>query len=142
MFWDSSALVPLLVKEARTGQVAELARGEERMAMWWATPVECQTAVARRHRESPMASAQLEEVTSRITDLALKVSTVAATEDVRTRARRLVSNHPLRAADALQLAAALAWCDERPAGGRFVCLDERLREAAVREGFTVLPPAR
>jgi len=141
MFWDSSALVPLLVSEARTEGIQGLARDEGRMAIWWATPVECQTAIARRHRESPMPSSQLEQVTARITELALNVRTVAATEEVRTRARRLASNHPLRAADALQLAAALVSCHEQPVGESFVCLDDRLREAALREGFTVLPPA-
>jgi hypothetical protein len=46
-----------------------------------------------------------------------------------------------RAADTLQLAASLVWCRERPVGRSFVCLDARLREAAVREGFSVLPTA-
>ncbi len=47
--------------------------------------------------------------------------------------------HPLSAADALQLAAGLLWADGRPAHHDFVCLDQRLREAAQREGFRVLP---
>jgi predicted nucleic acid-binding protein len=64
---------------------------------------------------------------------------VAPTDDVRRRAGRLVAAHPLRAADALQLAVALTWCEEQPAGERFVCLDERLRDAARREGFTLVP---
>jgi hypothetical protein len=45
----------------------------------------------------------------------------------------------LRAADALQLAAALVWCQGDPLQHGFVCLDQRLREAARREGFTALP---
>jgi hypothetical protein len=47
--------------------------------------------------------------------------------------------HALRAADALQLAAALDWCDGNTRGESFVCLDDRLRGAAVLEGFRVLP---
>ena len=58
---------------------------------------------------------------------------------VRERAMRILASHNLRAADALQLAAALVWVDERPSGRAFVCLDSRLRESAYREGFTVLP---
>jgi hypothetical protein len=65
--------------------------------------------------------------------------TVAATEGVRRRAARLLAIHPLRAGDALQLAAALVWCEETPDGEAFVCLDERLRAAAAKEGFDVLP---
>jgi len=62
-------------------------------------------------------------------------------DDVRARAQRLLAVHRLRAADSLQLAAALVWCRERPIGVGFVCLDDRLCGAAVREGFTMEPPA-
>jgi hypothetical protein len=55
------------------------------------------------------------------------------------RARRLLAVHPLRAADALHLAAALIACDERSDVLPFVTLDDRLAEAARREGFDVVP---
>jgi len=59
--------------------------------------------------------------------------------EICTRALRLLAVHPLRAADALQLAAALVWFRDHPAGLDFVCLDERLRTAALldrpRVGF-------
>lgn len=58
---------------------------------------------------------------------------------VREQAGRILRLHPLRAADALQLAAALVWCQGDPLQQEFVCLDQRLRVAARREGFTVLP---
>lgn len=58
---------------------------------------------------------------------------------VRSRAIRLLAVHSLRAADALHLAAALTWCDEKPAGRQFVCLDQRLGQAAAAEGFEVIP---
>jgi predicted nucleic acid-binding protein len=57
---------------------------------------------------------------------------------VRARARRLLESHSLRAADALHLAAALVVFEERPAGIEFVTFDNRLAEAADKEGFTVL----
>ena len=60
-------------------------------------------------------------------------------EEIRLRAIRLLALHPLHSADALQLAAALVWCREQTHGAGFVCLDERLREAAAREGFAILP---
>lgn len=62
-----------------------------------------------------------------------------ANPEVRNQAIRLLGLHPLRAADALQLAAALVWADRRPRGHPFVCLDAGLREAAHAEGFSVLP---
>jgi uncharacterized protein len=67
------------------------------------------------------------------------VDEVTPSEDVRERAERLLGVHALRAADALQLAAALIWARERPARLEFVCLDGRLRGIAWREGFAVLP---
>jgi predicted nucleic acid-binding protein len=66
-------------------------------------------------------------------------SEVQPTEMVRLRAERLLSIHPLRAADALQLAAALIWGQETPRGLEFVCLDQNLREAALKEGFSIQP---
>jgi len=65
--------------------------------------------------------------------------TVAPTDELRRRAARLVAVHPLRAADALQLAAALLWCEEQPHTEGFVSLDDRLRDAARNEGFDVKP---
>ena len=64
---------------------------------------------------------------------------IAPTVALRERAGRLLRRHPLRAADALQLAAALAWTEHAPGGERFVCLDDRLRVAATREGFAISP---
>ena len=60
-------------------------------------------------------------------------------DKVRDEARRLVVTRYLRAADALQLAAALEWCAGVPHAAGFVCLDDRLRLAAAMEGFRVLP---
>jgi predicted nucleic acid-binding protein len=95
MFWDSSALVPVLLPEARSDVLTALLTADKEIVIWWATPLECQSAIYRRH--------------------------------------------PLRAADALQLAAALIWCEEQPHGETFVSLDDRLRGAASKEGFTLAP---
>jgi len=58
---------------------------------------------------------------------------------VRSHALRLLHTYSLRAADALQLGAALVACDEKPEALPFVCIDDRLRNAARKEGFRVLP---
>ena len=65
--------------------------------------------------------------------------TVTATEDVRRRAGRLLAVHPLRASNSLKLAAALVFCADDPMGESFVCLDRRLRDAGLSEGFQILP---
>ncbi len=81
----------------------------------------------------------MQQTFQRLEELIADADTIPPTDPIRRRAGRLLALHPLRGADALQLAAALAWCDEQPSGVSFVCLDERLREAALRESFTVLP---
>ncbi len=58
---------------------------------------------------------------------------------MRDQAGRLLRLHPLRAADALQLAAAIIACEHQPESLPLVTLDQRLAEAARREGFAVLP---
>lgn len=62
-------------------------------------------------------------------------------ENVRKAALRMLMLHPLRAAEALQLAAALVWTSGAPDGCDFVCLDRRLNEAARKEGFRITMPA-
>ncbi len=56
----------------------------------------------------------------------------------RVHAERIVTDHPLRTADALQLAAALIAADGDPRSLELVTLDRRLADAARREGFPVL----
>jgi len=139
MFWDSSAVVPCLVPEARSAGLLALLRSDAETVLWWASPVECQSALYRRQREGGLAMALLTEALARLVGLVEDADFVAPTSRVRERASRLLAAHPLRAGDALQLAAALAWCGEAPQGETLVCLDDRLREAARREGFAIRP---
>lgn len=139
MFWDSSALIPLIFPESRSAAVTDMLAADREVTLWWGTPVECLSATYRRHRETPIPTTLLTQAVERLRALVEDADTVAPADDVRRRAARLVAAHPLRAGDALQLAAALIWCEEQPTGERFVCLDDRLREAARREGFTVVP---
>ena len=139
MFWDTSALIPLVLPEARSASLTEAITADREVTIWWGTPIECLSATYRRHRGTPLPAPVLNAALSRLRAVVEDADTVAPTDEVRRRAGRLVAAHPLRAADALQLAAALIWCEEQPAGEIFVCLDERLREAARREGFALSP---
>jgi hypothetical protein len=118
--------------------VVSLLRTDRDVVIWWASPVECQSALFRVHREGALPSHPLREALGRLT-LIEDVHIVAPTSRLRERAGRLLAAHPVRAGDALQLAAALAWSDESPRENGFVCLDERLRAGARAEGFAVLP---
>jgi hypothetical protein len=112
---------------------------DEEMVVWWATRVECLSALMRRHREAALASEAEQKAKSVLHVLSAGWSEVQPTEVLRRRAERLIAVHPLRSADALQLAGALVWAQDSPQGLEVVCLDRNLREAASREGFIVLP---
>jgi len=139
MFWDTSAVIPLLLPEARSTALTAALASDREATLWWGTPVECLSAIYRRHREAPLPPQLLTAALNRLRALVEDTDTVAPTDEVRRRAGRVVAAHPLRAADALQLGAALVWCEEQSHGETFVCLDDRLREAARREGFSLVP---
>lgn len=138
-FWDSSALVPLLLDEADAPDLRPFVHAEAPMVLWWATQVECTSAIARREREGALDLSDANDALSRLRTVAMSAAEVSPTEAVRLNARRLLRTHPLRAADALQLAAALAVAEDDPGALEFLCLDDRLKAAAAHEGFPVLP---
>ncbi len=138
-FWDTSAIVPLLVSEARTASARRLAGEDPGIIVWWATRTECVAALARRRREGALTSSGERLARSVLALLAAEWSEVLPGDGVRERAERLLSTHALRTADAFQLAAALLWSRGGTHGLEFVSLDLRLREAALREGFQLLP---
>jgi hypothetical protein len=136
-YWDASALVPLCVDESETAALRGLAGG--RIVTWSVSAVEIAAAVERRTREGSLTDAERTAARSALAELAAAWTEIAALGPVRERAMRLVATHPLRAADAMQLGAALVAVSDRPAGHEFVCTERRLRDAAAREGFRVLP---
>ena len=138
-FWDSSAIIPLCLKESASEAAKGLLKGEEDIVVWWTTRIECLSALSRRQREKTLSSGDGLKAKAILSALAAAWLEVQPTEMVRQRAERLLSIHPLRAKDALQLAAALIWAQESPQGLEFVCLDQNLRDAALREGFSILP---
>jgi len=137
-FWDSSALVPLLVQEPATSRIELLYDEDPLVLTWWATEVECASALARRERAGVTGDG-IAEANARLSELVSRWQEVEPVSAVRRAARRLVRVHDLRAGDALQLAAAVVAAEGRPAAPDFVTLDERLAHAAEREGFPILP---
>jgi uncharacterized protein len=137
-FWDASAIVPLLVDEAPREVLLTLLERDPVMLVWWGSPVECASAVARRERAGALAFAEATGVLERLRTLAGGWQEVLPSEPVRNAAQRLLRVHPLRAADSLQLAAAIVAAEGDPATLEFVGLDDRLNEAAAREGFRVI----
>ena len=138
-FWDSSAIIPLCLKEQMSETVKRLIKADEDIVVWWATRVECLSALSRRRREGVLGNNSELKAKAILSALSQEWSEVQPGELARQRAERLLAIHPLRSADAFQLAAALIWAQETPQGLEMVCFDQNLREAGHKEGFTLLP---
>ena len=140
-FWDSSALVPLLVREGATPWATASFEADPDLIAWWGTSVECVSALSRLERDDLLAPAATSDALRRLAALRDAWAEVQPSERLRSSAIRLLRTHPLRSADSLQLAAALAAAEDHPTTLPFVTLDVGLAAAADREGFDVVAPA-
>ncbi len=138
IFWDASAIVPLLVAEITTPQMQALAEGDPDMLVWWGSPVECMSALTRLERTAALDAKGIAHASERLRQLADGWHEIEPSEIVRESAVRFLRVHRLRAADALQLAAAFTAAERRPVSLRVVTLDERLADAARKEGFALV----
>jgi hypothetical protein len=114
------------------------ARLYARQVTWWATGVEAVSAFNRLRREQALTMAGRGQALARLDHLRRRWHEVQPADALRDEAERLLAVHPLRAADALQLAAALTWCGYKPRGRCFVGSDGALTKAAETEGFSVV----
>jgi predicted nucleic acid-binding protein len=128
----------LLVSEEATGASRDLYEADPSLVAWWGTPVECVSAIARLERDGQLDATEVEDAVTRLRALGGHWTEVAPSESVRRAASRLLRVHALRAADALQLAAAVAFADGQPDAIELVTFDDRLAGAALREGFRVV----
>jgi predicted nucleic acid-binding protein len=137
-FWDASAIVPLLIAERSSPSLRAILAEDTIMLVWWATQVECASAVARLEREGLCDAQSVRSAHKRLSQLVANWQEVDPRDEVRETAARFLRVHPLRAADALQLAAAFVAAGGRPSSLDFVVLDERLATAAQKEGFATV----
>ena len=137
-FWDASAIVPLLVHERETERMQALAARDPEMIAWWGSLVECASALARLERDGALNASGAALAFERLKQLADSWHEIEPSEVLRESAIRFLRVHPLRAADALQLAAAFVGSERRPPSLELVTLDERLAEAARKEGFVLV----
>ena len=137
-FWDASVLVSLVVTdEPKSSQADEWYQADSRIFAWTLSPVEILSGIYRKVRESRMNDENLWIARSRWKDLVEMVTFITSIEDVKRAAGRVLALHPLRASDALQLAAALVACGHETSAHVFLTFDERLKSAALKEGFRV-----
>lgn len=140
-FWDSSALLALLVEEAAGDRLQPVLEQDPDVAFWWGAVLDCVDVLAASLRRGTVTPAGFDVARGALDDLRRRAFEIQPTEEVRSRALRILRVHPLTSGGALALAAALVWCRERTTGAGFVCLDSSLRLAAAQEGFRVLPYA-
>ena len=136
-FWDSSALVPLCVHEVTSRQAQSHLR-RFLPVVWWASTVEVHSAIVRLHRLQKLKDTEKSGALARLELLRRGWREILPGDQLRDLATQLLDSHELRAADSLQLAAALTWCQARPSNRYFVCGDERLSNAAASVGFSIL----
>ena len=141
-FWDSSAIVPLLCIEEASKSMRRLYQEDSDMLVWALTRTEAASALCRRSRDGTLSRKQFSAAKERLRSLRSDWSEVIDYDGVRDRGERLLEVHSLSAADALQLGAALLAVNERTTGFVLATLDRRLRTAAEKEGFTVVPKDR
>ena len=139
MFWDTSAIVPIIVPTVRSTMLAGHLAADNDLTVWRGTPVECAAVLYRSHREESIGQAALDAALVRLQAFTEDADTITPSEFVRRRASDFLAVYSLQPPEAFQLAAALAWCEGHPRGECFLSLDDRLSEAARREGFAVLP---
>jgi predicted nucleic acid-binding protein len=133
-FWDSSSLVPLCVQQQASAAVRQLI-SRYQMVVWWSTAVEMRSAFARLLRMGQLTPAEHAVARECLDQMRHAWRELQPSEPLREQAESLLDRFPLKAADALQLAAALAWCLGRPNQRVFISGDGQLLEAARQLGF-------
>ncbi len=136
-FWDTSALVPLCVIQRTSPEAGKLLERYSPV-VWWGAVAEIHSAVWRVVRSGEIDETRARQAIETSRWLQTVWQEIMPDELVREMACALLEKYPLRAADSLQLAAAMAWCGERPEGRKFLCSDRRLSEAARAAGFSVV----
>jgi uncharacterized protein len=138
-FWDSSAVVPLVVDQEMSARMVDWVAADAAIVLWTLTPVEVVSALRRLVREQALEEELAHRAEARLGEIVDASQVVIDVEPVKTLGIRLLRVHPLRAFDALQLGAALHWAEGHPQGRTLHTLDRRLAVAAQREGFIVPP---
>ncbi len=137
-YWDSSALISLFITEPDSVGRTSLLKEDAQVVTWWVSRIECASALNRLHREQSLDEKGLVQALGNLDAFCETCLEILPSEEVRKRAMRLLRIHPLRAADALQLGAALVAAREDPSSLVLVTSDDQLKRAAEREGFLVL----
>ncbi|HEX5082791.1 MAG TPA: type II toxin-antitoxin system VapC family toxin [Blastocatellia bacterium] len=137
-FWDTSALLLLICQQPKSQRARATQRSYPAINVWWGTRVECHSALYRLIRKGDLLAKEERQAFLSLQRLSAQWVEIQPSEEVRQVAERLLKLHSLRAADSMQLSAALIWSNHHPNGKVFICDDAKLLEAAEKEGFNVV----
>jgi predicted nucleic acid-binding protein len=135
-FWDTSAILPLCCSQIFTTQSKKWLRKYPKVVVWWGTPVEINSGLARLKQGGHLTEKEVVKSLKLWEKLKKTARIVSPVERVLELANDLPENYGLRALDSFQLAAALVWSQEKPRRRPFITADERLAKAAEKAGFT------
>jgi len=138
LFWDTSAIVPLLVREHKSDDVRRILQEDGNIIASWITPVEVSSSLWRRRHHNHLSLEEHQRAETRFAQLSTRWLEVAQSAVAIEVALDLLARHRLRALDAIQLGTLIS-IREALSKLPFITLDEKLAAAARAEGFPVLP---
>jgi predicted nucleic acid-binding protein len=127
------------VLEKETEQCIRAFQSDKEVMVWTMSKVEVFSALCRRLREGGLKESDFDSAKKRMNDFFDMAFEIISLPKVKDRALRLLQVHPLRAADAMQLASVLVATQEDTSIAPIMSFDDRLTMAARREGFNVNP---
>ena len=136
-FWDTSAIIPLCCQQPQSAKARQLLRKNPALVAWWGTAVEASSAFNRLLRQGYFTAGNFKQADHALNHLVEHWHEVQPLDEIRSEAKRLLKMYPLRAADALQLAAAMIWCRKHPKQHLFISADVNLLNAVHSEGFSI-----
>lgn len=141
-FWDTSAIVPLLMDEPESETMRALLLEDQAILASFITPIEITSAIWRRLHKRELDLRSRADAESQFAHVSENWFAVREYQRIIDAALDVLARRRLRAADAIQLASAIVSVEigeQKPSSLPFVTLDDDLAAAADQEGFPVLP---
>ena len=138
-YFDTSALVKRYITEDGTAVVCACWDVADVAVSCWLLYPEMIATFSRKRREAIITTALIDTAEAAFRRDWLTIARVACDQDLTRRIDDLHLRHALRGADSTHLAAAIKYRDLCGEPLTFVCADVQLRQAALAEGFTLVP---
>jgi predicted nucleic acid-binding protein len=136
LYWDTSALFAFLISEKSSSKLREFIENQQSSKAYTSmiTPLEFESAIQRRLTERTLTALEADHAKLFGIEFRKNAYLVPLDHNTLDTALHLQKIYWLRPGDAIQLASARLGTDN-PSKVLLLCLDEKLTEAAKREGF-------